>query len=292
VRGWIFFFHFLFLTQVAAAAGILPGNLLAEDPLYSSRIPQPGAKTYSIDLRLIRRDFQMKPETLDRFIRSTERIFSQCDGVEFKVNVVGTVKGKKYKDRKGLADYLGKVDGTQLFLDEEFLNFFLPFRATRPDRTIDVHLMKKGGPGHQGQAFSESMMDQAYEARWRPTPDAQKPSDVAPNAITLFMKTALEGETRSGFRDGSAAWNDRHSSLLAHELGHILMEDQQTFNHQCPGERDGICPFENLMSSGGSIEKVYLQSPQFKKVLGYTPLPTVTLRHCQNLVRHPWVRAR
>jgi hypothetical protein len=84
--------------------------------------------------------------------------------------------------------------------------------------------------------------------------------------------------------------------LLAHELGHILLETQTKENtadsykdHYCPGLND-YCPQTHLMSSGGADERIYYKAPALKKIIGYTELPQVDLVQCEALKNHPLVK--
>lgn len=189
------------------------------------------------------------------------------------------------------------------------------------DSQLDARLAKcvKISEFYQGQAFDADRVDSLYLDS-RPE-GARVPiaSQVAGFSVTLAMKTheAYEGDIvriydpsrprsaeenqkidvrapiRIDPRDYIAAAITRNSSLLAHELGHIVLESQgkgEYHDHFCPAFGE-TCKKDYVMSGGGSSEFEVLGAPKFKKVVGYSPLPLVDPVQCQNLIRHPLVRA-
>jgi len=91
------------------------------------------------------------------------------------------------------------------------------------------------------------------------------------------------------------AWRGLQSSLLAHEMGHILMDPQSGkgnyIDHYC--QDLGItCPQGYLMSGGGFTNKTFLRVPQMDKSIGYSPLPLIEKGQCEALIHHPLVSRR
>jgi hypothetical protein len=281
-----------------AGATYWPDRLLANDPTLGQKEPQADAQRHTVELRFIYHDVTISQDLRDRLIRTTELIFSQCDSVDFHVKVSSEVKTG---DSGFESEQTGSLNG-RFTLKENFPRFFLPWRESRKPGVIDVHFVKevKGVGTLYGKAYSESKVDALYVVDY-PTPITNlKPSEIVGDSIVISMKAIEQDEKRItyGRRKGSSirekdfdrAWTTLQSTLLAHELGHILMEDMRTLDHGCLGEPHNQCPRTNLMSAGGSDFAVYFKAPQFKEVLGYTPLPDVNTYQCDLLRKSPQIR--
>ncbi len=266
-------------------------SLLPQDPLTIPLSRRTGDKTYTVNLRIISHGAELKPELRARLIRATEYIFSQCEGVDFRVKVVAEARGRQEK----YASYqAGDLNG-RFSLRENFVKFFEPWRASRQERTIDVHVVKKfkqAGTSF-GVGFGVATIDETFVTDWPSNLSRLRPSEISGNSLIIAAETIekRELEITKGLRPGSApldrdidrAWKSLQSALLAHELGHILIEDRTNTNHRCANESDGYCTRENLMSEGGPTYEVHLKIPGFREILGYTPLPRVNDYQCQVL---------
>ncbi len=285
------------LLATAQLAGAAPPNLLPDDPVFAAAKPRPGDQRYSIELRIISHDAKLKPELRERLLRAVERVYSQCAGVDFRVSVVAEAKGKQ---GKYVADQTGAKNG-QYTLRENFVKFFEPWVASRVPNVIDVHVVKRfpGPATAYGHAYSE-VTEKTHVIDYPAGMTRYRPSELSGNSLIIAVEPTEKAEKemnklrRPGTpltgNDWVAGWTKPASDLLAHELGHILMEDLTTFNHGCIGEPNNACPRSNLMSNGGSDLSVYYVPPKFKDVLGYTPLPQVNDHQCDLLRKHDAVK--
>jgi hypothetical protein len=303
----------LLLCGSEAVAGILGRPILPRDPIFEAAAPEPGARRATLKLRLITHGSlgsAVEKERLLRQLLAAERILSQCKGLEVKLQVTEQPKAPLGVRPDGSADHdaLTTVAGGELAVTPSFLAFFGPWRASRGPNAVDVHLVdylgtrarqedQQGKPISQqslGQAFNAAILDNLYRD---PRPAGAEPlSAVAGHSVVLAMRTLLRSEGKVlKFPDPvthqiRAAYAEYHSSLLAHELGHILLEAQDGkgsyVDHYCPGARDA-CPDDNLMTGGGYADFRALRAPSFKKVELYSPLAPLEPEQCELLARHP-----
>jgi hypothetical protein len=170
-----------------------------------------------------------------------------------------------------------------------------------------------GGESFLGQAYPASVIDNLYLDERSSQYKAKGPlSSVGGNTIRLGMSMLKISESTSGpamhinevDENGKTvlddwgnpipviAWRGLQSSLLAHEMGHILMETQDGkpgyIDHFCP-ELGVTCPQGYLMSGGGFTDKTYLSVPDMKTPIGYSTLPLVEKTQCNALIHHPLV---
>ena len=116
-----------------------PQPSLTKDP-FSQPIPADSTKKdYSVYVRFINNGLNMQElSIISKLTFATEKIYSQCPGVRFHVNVIGTQTGPATTFQDSLIDYMpsGSV------LSEGFFQFFLPWFSTKQtDSVIDLHFV-------------------------------------------------------------------------------------------------------------------------------------------------------
>ena len=150
-----------------------------------------------------------------------------------------------------------------------------------------------------GKAWANSTIDWIYhDHRIEKEP---KPADLAGDSLLIAGVTLGYSETRKRIqRDPNDKSKillkgfQRNSSLLAHELGHILFEPQSGethknyIDHYCPGVND-FCPDTNVLTAGGYEDYIYVDPEREKKVIGFSKLPEVEEEQCEVFRNHPKV---
>ena len=66
--------------------------MIAQNPIYDSSLPPATPKTgknYSVKIKVIEHGTTISDADLDREMRMAEKAYSQCDGVNFHVQLVG-----------------------------------------------------------------------------------------------------------------------------------------------------------------------------------------------------------
>jgi hypothetical protein len=304
-------------AQAAGAPSSDPDYpMLASNPYTDPIASKPGDIDYSVSIQIINHGVSdLADETIPRLVHGVETIYSQCEGVRFHVNVVSGVEPAPYTTAQD--DVSTSVLNGRIALGEGFQKFFSQFPNSSETGVIAVHLFDflEAGARTQakeegrvtlqwlGQAFPALIMDNLYGDARLPEDQTGKLSDVGGNTIRLGMDTLKFGEgVQTHINEpGSTpkkpkvkiAWKSYQSSLLAHEMGHILMETQTgvgTFiDHFCP-QLGTTCPTNYLMTAGGSGDHVYLRVPQMDTPIGYSPLPKVEPLQCEMLKHHPLVK--
>lgn len=308
--------NLLLLWLTGALACSAPGHaqvhpgppLVAEDPFLGDAPPEPPGRAVELHLRIIRHGVTPSPDLLEKQLRSAERIFSQCAGLKVRLKILDELNGPPTQ----LQDRLIAVGGGKQSVSEEFFDFFSPWIESRPAGTIDVHLVDHLNPytreeHRNGQHIVEVLLGRAFNAwninRLYSDPRATPPeplSHYAGDTVILAVETleAVEGR-RNLIRDRRAGSLDEprylevsishEYSLLAHELGHILLEEQsgeEAFqDHRCP-ELGTYCPPDHLMKPGSYVNKVFYDGPEFRQVIGHSPLPRIEERQCEVLRAH------
>lgn len=298
---------FLSLNASSAVAAYEPKQ--KQDP-YLINTSLENKKNYQVNLRIINRGAKVDKATLEKQLLATEKIYSQCEGVNFKVNVVDTLETSWTNDQDNLTDVFDSL----ITITQSFINFFSPFVNSKNNAVIDVHLadylsaaMRASKNKSDGQIF----LGQAYNERgigvllhdFRTANSQPSLHQLAGDSLVLAFELLQHNNGINRKILDSDIWAKKkkrvykysievyHHSLLAHELGHILLETQDPKisykDHFCPGLND-FCEKDNLMSSGGSEDIIYFDIKK-KKRLGYSALPQVEPEQCAALVSHPKV---
>jgi hypothetical protein len=262
----------------------------------------PEKATHQINIRIINHGEPLKPWTLDAQLKSAETIFSQCPGATVKLNIISQIDLEPTTSGENLVVF----NGFEQWLKGDFEEFFRPALRGRDFlNTIDVHITgyldENARIEHQtkgtisqlalGKAFTRATIDWFYLS--------ERPGDekfrLAQDTLILSKETLEYAETRKykmkidGKLRSASAFK---SSLLAHELGHILMDPQSKETHSiytdhfCPDIND-FCPRSNLMSGGGYTNYEF-KLGFFKK--GYSPLPNLEKGQCDLLTQHYLVK--
>lgn len=176
-------------------------------------------------------------------------------------------------------------------------NFFSGLHPNKKENSIDVHVVDhltkrirdlqttRNSLRTIGQAFNPEFIRFA-------TSNNQNAIDLYGNNVFLAANTIkLMSEKKENFLiDPSKRIKliSRNLSLLAHELGHILLEEQigELYrDHFCESIGD-YCKRDNLMSAGGNPDNVW-KKLKSGKIIGYDLLPQIDKRQCEVLRRHP-----
>jgi hypothetical protein len=262
----------------------------------------PKFATHEINVRIINHGDPLKPSTLDTQIKSAETIFSQCPGVTVRLNVISQIDLESTTSGENLVVF----NGIEQWLRGDFEKFFRPSLSGRDfQNAIDVHITgyldENARIEHQtkgsisqlalGKAFTRAAIDWFYLSE---LPGDEK-FRLAQDTLILSKETLEYAETRKYKMKIDGKLREASSfkfSLLAHELGHILMDPQRKETHRvytdhyCPDIND-FCPRSNLMSGGG-YPNYEFKMGVFKK--GYSPLPNLEQGQCDLLIRHNLVK--
>jgi hypothetical protein len=301
-----------------------PDPMVSNDPMIAPVVPKPGDLNYGVNVKFTNHGLTVPSETLPRLIHAVEVIYSQCEGVNFHVNVVSETTAPYTTDQDGVTEV---APPGVVALGDQFEKFYSEFPNSPETGLISVDLVDdleasvrdseaSGSPSESflGQALPSTIMNNLYKDMRSAQYQKTLPSEVGGNTIRLGMSTLKIAESTAGpvfhenesYTDGSAvldsngkpiaiqAFRGLQSSLLAHEMGHILMDPQNGLgtyiDHYCQ-DLGVTCPRGYLMSSGGFSDKTYLRVPQMDIPIGYSPLPTVEKGQCEALIRHPLVKA-
>ncbi|MGZ3697133.1 MAG: hypothetical protein ACXVCH_03480 [Bdellovibrionota bacterium] len=260
------------------------------------------ASTHRVQLRMITHGVSVSPEVLQREISTVERTYNQCEGMDFHLSVAENASAGASTLQDRLVDFPQGITT----VNQGFFDFFTPWFPSRNERVIDVHWVDHLNANtrkefQSGQPISIIDLGQAYSELSianmvaDPRPESQRvPSlmGLAGGSMLLAADTlkGVEG-LRGVITDSSGVdhfYRAYHSSLLAHELGHILLEEQDGsgdyHDHYCTGIH-ARCPEENLMTAGGYEDRVYYDSGALGKVVGNSPLPALEKAQCGILLR-------
>jgi hypothetical protein len=290
--------------------------MLPTNPLTDPDVPRVGDHDYSVNVKFTNHGLtDLSADTVNRLVRSTEKIYSQCEGVNFHVHVVATVQAPYTTDQD---DVTGATAGV-LQLGDRFQKFYSQFPNNPESGIISVDLVDdmdpsiradehagKQGESFLGQALPASVIDNLYQDNRSPQYRTGALSELGGNTIRLAMETLKISEANkppvTHINNGTDIWGNPkmkvafrsyESTLLAHEMGHILMEVQdgkgEYIDHYCPGAKKQCGP-DMMMSPGGYNDRVYLRVPQMDTPIGYSPLAKVESAQCEALKRHPLVK--
>jgi len=276
------------------------------DPYFAPTVPRPHTTQKHLNLRIINHGTSVDEVFWRRQLNGVEKIYSLCEGIDFHVNVVSQVNSPATL----LSETLVAAHGGNQILGRSFLDFFSPWIASRAippeENVIDVHWVDylnaadriRYNDGHSfptggyaGQAFNLLKLDRDYIFD-DSVPHGLKASQIAGNTLVLAVTGIQQGEENAkkiaAQNSGSAA---RESSVLAHEIGHLLMnfdildKNGNYISHACPGVRD-YCPRTNFLSSGGAEDLMTYSNGQIQS---YSPLAQIEPKQCEILKSNSWV---
>lgn len=275
----------------------------AEDP-YGTGLKHSEA-THELKLRIV--DYGLhKPERLLKMIKVSEIVLSQCPQINLKITVDEVIK----KIPTTIHEDMFVMMDLPYRLKQNYFNFFDSFRKSHKEGRIDIHLLdylstrdREREPGtpvfNYGKAYISYLQDWLFRAIDY-KPDTVTPSALSRNSVLLGMKAVRDDikDRRERTRRGRSPLVTirTHDTLLAHELGHILLETQKPglddiyIDHYCPDTGDA-CEPEYLMSAGGAKDAIQYQRQSDGTLVPslYHKIPLVEPSQCEALVSHPSV---
>ena len=271
--------------------------MIKQDPIFVSKARRAGDRALTVSIRLIEHGVSFPVASLVRQLKAAEAIYSQCEGVRFHVQVTGRSLAN---DEPGvrLWERLTDVKNGNVFFAPEFFQFFGPFAVERKAGVIDVHLVE-----HMNSTTREEIehgqlsiidLGTAFGAeKIEKFNGDTHAAAVGGDTLVLGLRTlqAVEGKTIK-YPPLWAKAISYSSSLLAHELGHILLEDlsaSEYRDHYCQGVHSD-CPADNLMTAGGYQDNVYFSAKYPDEIAGYSPLPRLESAQCVALKNNRLVR--
>lgn len=291
------------LASTSSFAAMVQAPLLSRNPIDAPPAKRRGTRSYGVDLRVIRHGIAVDSKVWARQLRAAERIFSQCPGVNFTIRVAGESSSAYTQSQ----DRLFSANSADSALGPGFFEMLGPWSENRDPIWIDVHLVdhleaESRKEAEQRKTISLVNLGQSFDARrldgWYldPRPAWQRTqslSELGGDRLFLAMETlrSVEGIRRRVSKH--VEQEIYYSSLLAHELGHFLLETQldspQSYHdHFCPS-LGADCPENYLMTAGGYQDKIHSQHGLFSKRVRYSPLPKLDATQCEALVNHPKV---
>ncbi len=297
-----------------ATAQQTPAPTQSKDP-YDITIDPANKASYGLKIRIISRGIKVDSKLLTEQIQATEKIFSQCDGVNFKLEVTESVNGSYTKSQDNLINFEYSGENTTMFVSPEYFDFYEPYRSTRRAEVMDIHLADAFSDAARAQKnyttfLGQSVNSNSFNWLWLDPRENKNPTleEYGGNSVilafnllkfvrTLWIKGLDKEKTKPKKPVYLYGFKERHSSLLAHEIGHILLETQTSAttheykDHHCPGLND-YCPSDYLMSGGGAEEREFYKPPNFKKIIGYTSIPKLDLVQCEQLKNHSLVQKK
>jgi len=305
--------------QIPKPASVFP--MLATDPLTAPVVPKPGDIRYTVNVKFTNHGVKDIPaETIPRLIHAVEVIYSQCPGVDFHVNVVSQEMAPYTTDQDNVTEILNN----RVAVGDGFQKFYSQFPNSPQTGIISVDLVddlsanirrsEKPTETYLGQALPATILDNLYLDTRSPQHRGSLPSAIGGNTIRLAMKTFKIAESVKGssLHINEVDQNDNpildskgkpipvvafrgfQSALLAHEIGHILMDPQSGrgvyIDHYCQ-DLGVTCPEGYLMSGGGFTNKTFLRVPEMDRPIGYSPLPVVERGQCETMIHNPLVKA-
>lgn len=272
-----------------------------EDPF--QRPVDPSSFTHELKLRMIDYGFH-KPQKLNRMLQTAEVIFSQCPQLNLKITVDETLKRPATQTHEDMTI----IREIPFHLTQNYYDFFYPFMQSHKPGRIDIHLFdyiskndrtraEGRAPFNFGKAYIGHIQDWLFRAIDY-SPSHIEPSKLSRNSLFMAMK-AVSDEQKNRREMARRAINPlitfrSHDALLAHELGHILLETQKPdmddiyIDHYCPDYGDS-CESEFLMAPGGANDTVQYQrdeSGNLNPTL-YHSLPKIEPTQCEALLEHP-----
>jgi hypothetical protein len=259
------------------------------DPYRKSRELR-SLETYQLKVRIINHGVKRARQWVQQQLRAAEIIYAQC-GLNFKLETAGRLElpPGQYQDQ------LISFQDSQMYFSSGAERLFELARAGKRDDVVDVHVVDHLNSGIRssgtivnqslklGQAFNPILVNWIFHGS---TPQ------LAGQHVFLAADT-VRMATNSFIRIGPNKGYSRNLSLLAHELGHLVLEGQHPeggnyHDHWCDGV-PAYCDFDNLMSAGGNPDKIW-RDAQTGRITGYDALPALDQRQCDLLISHPLVK--
>lgn len=272
---------FLFTLSAAQA------ELIEKDP-YKMKLDR--RFTHQINIRVLNHGLRGSDSWLKSQIKAMRVLYAQC-GMNLKVSVVSRLNLPSTQIQDEIYDF----EDRGIVMKQKLITFFSSFASNRPKASFDIHLVDYLNKGvrqsssthnHQvtsGIAFNPILFDWIIFG---------KDVHYAANSLFLAVETVKLKEKDDFIRINNLIGRPRSLSLLAHELGHLVLEGQRPADggyrdHWCM-ERMDYCGSDNLMSSGGNDDRLWLD-PKTRKIKAYDPSPLIDQLQCQELLNHPYL---
>lgn len=261
--------------------------------------------THTIRIRLLYHGTKKQNDLMAQQIQAAQNIYSQC-GIKLKVEV----DSLEFHPSSRFQEKITTVVDRSVALTAEGLEAMKPFMSGKKNGVLDVHIVQhlnkdirinettRNQNVNLGVAFNPVLLEWIYkDLRQDKTPPV---GEIFGNSLfiaagTLKLKKELSQDFTI-YRDRNQKRYQRNLSLLAHELGHILLEGQTKANtnnqfkdHYCESI-SASCSRGNLMSGGGNEDAVVTDLTS-GEVIGYDPLPELDARQCQLLKNHVLLKA-
>lgn len=248
--------------------------------------------THELQIRVIQHGLKGRDNLIAEQIRYAETALSQCPGVVVKITPIEYQKVKSSTNQEEMTTF----KGSDIYYSKDFLNFAKPFALDRQNGPIDIHMTefmnkeirktkKVTGQINYGQAFNMTSLNVIFKDP-RSVSDQKIPlENLVGNSLYLAIETvALQRQTVTKYPQADS--HPRSYSLMAHEIGHLLLEAYDPVahfygDHWCPAF-NAPCEKGYLMSSGGNNDAYYTDKTS-GKILGYDALPLLDNVQCERL---------
>lgn len=277
-----------FLAAVFFSSLVSASEILRSDP-YLQELPQKA--DYLLPIRIINHGIPEYEQWTREQIRAAELIFSQC-GVRLKIQCVDREELPKSNEQDRLTYY----QNDKAYFTPGALNIFEAVFAGKDPSVMDIHIVdhlnaeirSSGSTINQEMSLGISFNPPLFGWIYHGTP-----VELAGQHLFVAAETVMYDKRNFIRLQGMRAY-PRHLSLLAHEIGHQILESQRTpapeyHDHWCTGQQD-YCPSGNLMVGGGNEDRIWKHESR-NKVLGFDPLPKLDSRQCRQLIEHPLIQA-
>lgn len=263
-------------------------HITKNDP-YDKRLPDEA--DYILTINVYGHGFNLKgiKSFLKSQIQAAEIIYSQCGPrIKIKTNIIKS--SKQIRD----LNYVVKFENEQISFTEEILNLFQDILLYKSPDILDIHLIDHLNPKiretkstkNQSIELGISFNPRLVGIIWNGSvPEiAGQHVFIAIKTVEMVNKNFLKIHERRGY--------PRNLSLLAHEIGHQVLEGQNPVHgykdHWCDGISDS-CPIENLMTAGGNQDRIWINSSK-NKTEGFDFLPKLDKRQCDLLINHHLIK--
>lgn len=279
------------ISKIAALLLLFTLNVEAQDiedyDPYDVQLP--AKADYKLSLRVLNHGVPDAKAWIEEQVRAAEVIYSQC-GSRIKVEVT-QFQDLPYSTEH---DHLTEFSNDLIIFTEQAKNFFTKVLPGKNHDVLDIHVVDHLNPAirESGSIINESVyLGQSYHPRLIGWVFHGASPSLAGQHVLLAAET-VRISSNSFIWIGDKRGYNRHLSLLAHEIGHQILEDQtpeQGYrDHWCEAQ-DGYCDFGNLMSGGGNPDMIWKHIID-GSVGGFDKLPTMDAVQCQQLLRHPLLK--